>query len=252
MSRRWSGAPHVAGPRVAGYAEGNAPRPAQDESRAGDGDDPREGGGGVVGHALAVEREPRLRGRHYYFLQEATDRALGLPAAARYTQGFYEDFTTIVLVTCFFTLVLGSGLAVLGGLARMIARAQVQVDPRLPRSWLRAWLRRGRRRRRRSSPRARPGRHLRPRLPGLDALPARTRAAPCRSSSRRGDARDDEEGYASSSRRRSAATRGTSFEIAADEIAFDAVAVTRETLAAVGLFSTVMLGSRRSRLLRLF
>jgi hypothetical protein len=174
----------------------------------------------------------------------------GFPSAARYADMIFQDFVQVFAITFGVTLFFGTVFAVLGAVARMLARARIragQVDflDRV-RGWTAAHP---------SATRVLPAipailfglrlvwpgpfelHHLDEWLGGLarGAAPLLLAMWGMTGMTRKG------------LRSLLAPTMGgaaqsqTRFDISADEIAFDAVAVTRETLAMVGVFTAITL-----------
>jgi hypothetical protein len=177
------------------------------------------------------------------------------PAAAALAQNFFQTFSAIILFTCLATLVFGTGLAVLGGVTRMIARARARAGQAdfldRPRHWTtahpnltRALL---------AAPTLLWTLFLAKGVPAFDELPgAYARAVVPLLLAGWGMFALTKKGL----RELLAPTiGGTETESAPTidphEIAFDAVAITRETLATVALFTAVVLGLPAAAFLRL-
>jgi hypothetical protein len=208
------------------------------------------------GAFIAVANNDLLVNRVTDALGSATQKALAnFPLVARYTENLYQDVTFIFLMTAFVTLVFGTGLAVLGGATRMVARARVRAGHADFLDRLRGWTA--------AHPKVTRALLAAPALawmlrlgwpssiagsiidgPILDTAPGPyVRILPALLVAGWGLFAMTKKGV----RELLAPTLGgdeatARFEIGPEEIGFDAVAVTRETLATVGLYSAITLG----------
>jgi hypothetical protein len=196
-----------------------------------------------------------------FYVDRAVDGAIsrvlrGYPELTRVAELFYRDSAAVVLFTFAVTLFVGTGLAVTGGVARMIARARARAGQgdfldRL-RRWTTAW------------PLATRALVAAPALSwfgllcytigNMDPEPgAVERSAITLILAAWGMLAMTRKGMrALLAPTIAGAGADARFAIGPDEIAFDAVAITRETLATVGIFTAVVLAVPAVALFSLF